>query len=858
MMTLLRKRFNSVQAKPCLGASAGLSAQRSIPAAALEMKFGAELGMILITLGLVAGALVGSGFAASNLGTVDPLAWLANRDGGITRVNPQTGRAVEGLKISQNGANLQVTQADGILTIIDPTTNELVVIDLSLLSVAGKRGAGPNVEVLVTTGKIFTVNKDIGELSRINALNASTIGRPVRLERRLADTTAATDGAVWLLDQKGELQSQKWSDPQGGFVPGESRVITGAGDKAVLVAHGSGVTVVDPTTRTATQVGTEGADKTTTLPPIDGPLVAADISPPDLAVVSSPERSELLVVKENDPSIVDTARRGCRKPGKPVVFRDRIYAACPGDRKVIVVDPDGGPGQDIVTPPGEQIELVFNAGMLLVNVRDGQNGLVIMPDGAVREIRTHDPSLPVTVPTPIPSAMPSNMDGRNKGPQNSPRPNVTTGPPRNTGSPGPTATGNPRGGSGSPSPGRTGQPTASPARTPVPPPSSPAPNPARLTPTGVGATARPDGSVQVSWTAPQLLPASYRVVRADNPSVQLATVGGAARFAIIPPGLPLGQPVSFYVEAVAPDGKSYRSAQSSPQVTPFNAPGAPAIQNVVITARTPASITLRVTIEPTSDGGSTLSTYDVTLTDSGGRSLAAAQGVPIGQRPLDLTVSCTSNGDICLSGGDINVRATVFNTAGGSPPADRASNIPYPAPYDRNGDTGATIMIISSGGKCLDRTGRDEFLRTCNGAQSQLWRALNTGDIHSVVDNWCLFTDDDGKLTLQGSNCTQSEHRYNDVGVSRNDRFLRNDDHGGCILPIGDPAGEGVPVRTNGACTFSAAERWTFFKPVQPLQPVSYGRSSVPATVPGVMLLVLALGLIQIRYRPAADRARSR
>lgn len=815
----------------------------------LRKKFGAELGMIVITLALVAGALVGTGFAASNLGTVDPLAWLANRDGGITRVNPQTGRPVDGLKISQSNANLQVTQADGILTIIDPTTNELVVIDLSLLSVAGKRSAGPNVEVLVTAGKIFTVNKDSGELSRINALNASVVGRPVRLERRLADTTAAADGAVWLLDQKGELQSQTWSDPQSGFVPGESRVIAGAGDRAVLVAHESGVTVVDPATRTATQVGTAGADKTTTLPPIDGPLVAADISPPDLAVVSSPERSELLVVRRNDPSIVDTAQRGCRTPGKPVVFRDRIYAACPGDRKVIVVDPDGGPGQDIVTPPGEQIELVFNAGMLLVNVRDGQNGLVIMPDGAVKEIRTHDPRLPVTVPTPIPSAMPSNMDGRNKGPQNSPRPNTntTTGPPRNTGSPGPTATGSPRGANTSPSPGRTGQPTGSPVptRTLVPPPSSPAPNPALLTPTGVGATARPDGSVMVTWTAPRIPPASYRVLRADNPSVQLATVAGAGSFAIVPPGLPLGQPVTFIVEAVGADGKGYRSAPSDPPVTPFNAPGAPAIQNVVITARTPTQITLRVTIEPTSDGGSPLSTYDVAVTDSGGRSLAVAQGVPIGQRPLDLTVSCHSNADLCLSGGGINVHAVVFNIAGGSLPADRASNIPYPASYDRNGDTGATIMIISSGGKCLDRNGRDELLRTCNGSQSQLWKAFNTGNVNSVVDNWCLFTDDDGKLTLQGSNCTNKEHRYNDVGINRNDRFLQNDDHRGCILPIGDPAGEGVAVRTNADCTFSAAERWTFFKPVQPSQTVSYNRS----TVPGVMMLVLALGLIQIRPR---------
>src|SRR5215470_6627398 len=115
-------------------------------------RFGTELGMVLITLALVAGALVGSGFAANNLGTIDALAWLANRDGGITRVNPRTGRPVDGLKVGTNGANLQVTQADGILTVMNPDNKELIVIDLSMLSVAGKRTANAGVEVLVATG----------------------------------------------------------------------------------------------------------------------------------------------------------------------------------------------------------------------------------------------------------------------------------------------------------------------------------------------------------------------------------------------------------------------------------------------------------------------------------------------------------------------------------------------------------------------------------------------------------------------------------------------------------------------------------------------------------------------------------
>jgi len=815
---------------------------------ALRKRFGAELGMVVITLALVAGALVGSGFAASNLDTVDPLAWLANREGGITRVNPQTGRPVDGLKIAQSGANLQVTQADGILTVMDPDSKQLIVIDLSMLSVAGRRSANGDFEVLVSTGKIYLVNKGVGDLERIHPLNASTIGRPVRLEKRLADTTVAADGAVWLLDQKGELQSQEWSDSQTGFVQGERRTIAGAGERAVLVAHGSGVTVVDPATRTATQTGTGEGDRTTTLPPLDGQLLAADISPADLAVVSAPAKSALLLVRGDEASIVDAGKRGCRKPGKPVVFNGRIYAACPGDRKVIVVDPAGGPAQDIPAPPGEDLELVAHAGMLLVNVRDGQDGLVIMPNGEVREIRTHDARLPVTVPTPIASAVPSTMDNRGNG-RNSPTAGVTTGAPR-TGAPAPNATtGPPRTGTPGPGPGQT--------RTPGPgattaAPTTAAPGPQQQTPTGVNAVARPDGTIRVSWTAPQIAPASYRVVHVESTQVVASTNGMAT--SAIATVRPVGQPASFFVEAVAANGRVYRSAQSAP-ATPFGRPDAPGIQPVGVAARGPLSIVLRVTVDPGSDGGSPLSTYDVTVTDSGGRSLAAAQGIPIGQRPYDFTVTCDQNSDLCLAGGDVNVTATVSNAAGAGPGASRGSNVPYPAAFNY----GDTVMIISSGMKCLDRTGRDMYLRTCNGSQSQLWRPLATADIHSAVDNQCMFTDDDGKLTLHDSrtnDCTQKEHRYNHVRIDRNDRYLQNDDHRGCILPIGDPAGEGVPVRTNADCQFTIAERWTLFKPVQPLtsvaavSPAAAMPTGMPAAaMPGVMLLVLAASLVQIRYR---------
>jgi hypothetical protein len=117
-----------------------------------------------------------------------------------------------------------------------------------------------------------------------------------------------------------------------------------------------------------------------------------------------------------------------------------------------------------------------------------------------------------------------------------------------------------------------------------------------------------------------------------------------------------------------------------------------------------------------------------------------------------------------------------------------------------------------------------------------------------------MFTDDPGKLTTQtGQDCTKSERRYDDLSVNRNERSLRNGEHGSCIAVMGDPAGEGTPVGANRGCLNTPAERWTFFKPVQPLRTVSYSESGWEW-----MLLVLALGLIQIcvqiRYRSRRSR----
>src|SRR6185503_19643117 len=101
-------------------------------------------------------------------------------------------------------------------------------------------------------------------------------------------------------------------------------------------------------------------------------------------------------------------------------------------------------------------------------------------------------------------------------------------------------------------------------------------------------------------------------------------------------------------------------------------------------ARTPASITLAVTVDVVTDGGSAVTSYDIAVATASGTPLGGGQGVPIGQRPYQVVVTCTSTAEICLSGGDVVATATLANAAGAGPPSTGGGTIAPPPPFNVN------------------------------------------------------------------------------------------------------------------------------------------------------------------------------
>jgi hypothetical protein len=478
----------------------------------------------------------------------------------------------------------------------------------------------------------------------------------------------------------------------------------------------------------------------------------------------------------------------------------------------VVLTPTGRrAASDIVTPNGVPV-LTLNAGLLFVNVLDADTGLVIREDGSIRTIHTNDPSVPIRDQGSRPTRLPP--DPREKpgdNPQGGTRPDPTrrTGVATATGRTGTGRTGTPTGtggptGTGTVGPTGTTTTTVSTTTTTAPPPTTP--SRADYTPTDVAASARGDRTILVAWTPPPRGATSYRIYRTDNDTVVGTEAGGAT--STILSGLPLGQRIAFVVEAVTPAG-DFRSAASN-DVSAYGQPGAPNV-TIQLVARTPNTVTLSVMVDVVSDGGSPITSYDITVSRTSGQPIASAVGVSMASRPYQATATCTSIPDICLSGGDVTATATLNNQAGAGPSSAPTVNVGPPPPFNVNENV--AVMMVSAGGKCFDRGSMS--LQNCNGSPWQFWTPKNTGDLTSAVDAACLEHRQRTRLGITAARDDECRNREDSVRWVHlgggNERHFRGEGLSRCIAVLGDPSADFTPVNLAN-CALNDSDRWFLYK----------------------------------------------
>jgi hypothetical protein len=337
----------------------------------------------------------------------------------------------------------------------------------------------------------------------------------------------------------------RWAEDVGAFLEEQKSTVDGAGPRAQLIPHDVGVTALDPDSGSIVQVGTDTPEVVTEVTDLTAPLAVATFSPAKLVPFAAPVSSTVVVVRDGRVSSLDTSLLGCRTPDAPVVYSEKIYVACRGAAKVIVLDGTGRPVSEFATPRGGDPVLLPARGKLVVNVPGASTGLVVDQTGRVRTIRTNDPDVPVRSPSARPSNNNANRGGGN--PQRmtpGARPSRTTAPP----------------GAGRPPSSATSGPAVAATSTTTQPP--PPPPPPDSTPTSVEAIELSTGNVRVNWVPGPGTISSYRILLANSNGMVLATVSGTLATALANTRAYVDQPIELIVEAVTPTG-SYQSAPSN-------------------------------------------------------------------------------------------------------------------------------------------------------------------------------------------------------------------------------------------------------------------------------------------------------
>ncbi|WP_143466627.1 hypothetical protein, partial [Lentzea kentuckyensis] len=365
---------------------------------------------------VLAGAALGQGISRTSVDVSDGLTWLGDdQRGEVVQVNPVSGKPQTRLQISGPDSQLEIAQEDGRLIVLNRRTGEITVIDLATLLASGRRQAPPGAssKVLVANGMVFVVDRAAGTVHTADPLTLADIGQTWEAGQPLADAVVDERGVLWLVDHGGTLRSLDWSDDEERFQERSQRQVSGAGPRTVLVPHDQGVTLIGLDGGVVVRDGT-GEDVSSMTDRSDAEVIAAQSSPLDLVPASLPSSSVVVLVVGRDVLRIDVGAMGCPKPGRPAVYRDKVYVPCKGSGKVIILDRGGSRGgDDVRTAGGSDPELVFDDGRLFVNVPGSSTGVLVDTDGATRSLTIRSPEVPVKDPdrSPPPSSTPPSTSG---------------------------------------------------------------------------------------------------------------------------------------------------------------------------------------------------------------------------------------------------------------------------------------------------------------------------------------------------------------------------------------------------------------------------------------------------------------
>jgi hypothetical protein len=338
-----------------------------------------ELAVALVATMLVAGVAFGFSLgrtAPNQPAAEDDLSWVPDR-GDALQVNPGTGHIENRLPVADPGTGFTLAQRDGLLIVLDGD-GILAVIDEATLGVGGHYAAGDTAKVLLDPTHLFVVDLSAGTITRLDpttaaVLDAWSAGLP------LADAAVDGTGTLYALGIDGRLHRLVWTDA-GATTSAAPVTVDGAGPGSVLVAHNSGVTILNPGNSTAVRVGSV-EDATLTVPGLAGTILAPERAPLDLVPVTVDGTPRVILVAGTTVMSVDVSAFGCAKPGQPAVHAGHIYLPCAGTGHIVVLDGAGNhAGGDLSLGDSGTAVITLDGGRLYAILPGAEAGVVVNPD----------------------------------------------------------------------------------------------------------------------------------------------------------------------------------------------------------------------------------------------------------------------------------------------------------------------------------------------------------------------------------------------------------------------------------------------------------------------------------------------
>ncbi|WP_051065475.1 hypothetical protein [Nocardiopsis potens] len=365
------------------------AARRSSPARV------ATVGAVsTIAAGLVGTAFFGVGAVSHWDELSDGSTWLWSTTGEVARVNAHSGRVELAQGVEEaSGHPVRLAQNGEHVVVHDLATGTMTSIDLVRLENSGTTRAGAGHHLVFGPKGAVVVDREAGEVRRVDPETLRPIGEPLRVSGPIAGGAFDGDGLLWFaVPSQGTAVAV---DTAGKDRPEavDSVAVGEPGADLVATVLDTGALVADRDTGTVTRVG-DGRPRS-----VDSPVPLAGAEMPErtrggLAPITVPDAGRVVAVGGLDADLgaTEVAVHGSR-PEPALAFAGRIYVPQPEDGAVREFAADGTQNGRIDVPGGDtgELHLELRDGHLFINAPSSELALIVAADGSVREVSKYEP-----------------------------------------------------------------------------------------------------------------------------------------------------------------------------------------------------------------------------------------------------------------------------------------------------------------------------------------------------------------------------------------------------------------------------------------------------------------------------------